>query len=37
MTSDAPPNTPMQQTPLRVHKILAFLKAGISSKAFLIY
>jgi len=32
-----PPNPPMQPTPLRVRKIVAFLKAGISPSAFPIY
>jgi hypothetical protein len=31
------PNPPMQPTPLRVRKIVAFLKAGISMSVVLIY
>jgi hypothetical protein len=32
-----PPNMPMQLTPLRTHKILAFLKHRIGPSAFAIY
>jgi hypothetical protein len=35
--NELPPNPPMQPTPLRVDKIVAFLKRSTGPRVFLIY